>query len=351
MSWVVDGPSDLTTDQLTGALAAAGVHSEVQAFEATRIGTGQMGATYRLSLSCSPGGAPPTLVLKVGADDEVMRALVAPGYAAEIGFYEHLAPDLDVCTPRCWHAAITDDHARFTLLLDDAAPAVPGVQADGCSLEQARAAVGNLVGLHAPRWGDPSLSGHRFLMRPSEGMATGMQAALAGALGPFVDRYAEQLDRDDVGTLHTVAERLAEWQLTRLEPSTVVHGDYRLDNLLFGPDGSVSAVDWQSAAVGPALRDVAYFIGTSLPTDVRRTHERDLVSEYHEALVARGVEGYGAERCWDDYRLGHAQGPMIAVIGCIYATGERTAASDEMFLAMVRRSCAAIRDLGTLDLI
>jgi hypothetical protein len=42
---------------------------------------------------------------------------------------------------------------------------------------------------------------------------------------------------------------------------------------------------------------------------------------------------------------------MITTIGCIYAPRERSDASDAMFLAMARRSCAAIRDLGTLDLL
>ena len=72
---------------------------------------------------------------------------------------------------------------------------------------------------------------------------------------------------------------------------------------------------------------------------------------YHAALVERGVTGYDADRCWDDYRLGHLQGPMIGTIGCIYASGEQNERSDAMFLAMARRSCAAIRDLGSIELV
>jgi hypothetical protein len=43
------------------------------------------------------------------------------------------------------------------------------------------------------------------------------------------------------------------------------------------------------------------------------------------------------------------QWPLVAVLGCGYGT--RTERGDEMFATMVRRSCAAIRDLGTLDLV
>jgi hypothetical protein len=351
---VVERPEGFTPEWLRAALGQGGHDLAVRAVGAERIGTGQMGTTYRLSLQYEDGGepGPPTLVAKVAGDDEAMRALVAPGYAAEVGFYRHLAGDLDVRTPRCWYAAITDDHTSFTLLLDDAAPAEPGVQADGCSVSLARAAIANLVGLHAPRWGDPALRDLDFLMRPSEPMAAMLQDALVGATEAFVDRYRAVLAVADVAILRAVAEVIARWQLTRLEPSAVVHGDYRLDNLLFPPSGDeVVAVDWQSVAVGPPLRDVAYFLGTSLTTDDRRANEEALVAGYHDAVVACGVAGYDADRCWEDYRLGHLQGPMISILGCIYASGEQDERSDAMFLAMVRRSAAAIRDLGSLDLV
>ena len=64
-----------------------------------------------------------------------------------------------------------------------------------------------------------------------------------------------------------------------------------------------------------------------------------------------GLSTYSFDHCWNDYRIGQLQGPMIAVIGCIYAGTKRTMQSDAMFIAMVRRSCAAVRDLGSLDLV
>ena len=104
----------------------------------------------------------------------------------------------------------------------------------------------------------------------------------------------------------------------------MIHGDYRLDNLMFSTteDDDVVAVDWQTMIVGPPTRDVAYFLGTSLDVDDRRAAEEQLVASYHRALVARGVDGYDADRCFDDYRVGQLQGPMITVIGCMYATAD-----------------------------
>lgn len=348
---VVDGAADLTPGWFTEILQARGHDLVATSATAERVGTGQMGTTYRVALSYDGPPGPPTLIAKVAGGDESMRALVAPGYAAEIGFYRHLASQLDVRTPRCWHAGIVPDHTRFTLLLNDLAPARPGVQADGCSLEEARAAIGNLVGLHAPRWGDPTLHELDFLMRPSEPMAAVMKDVLVGATEIFIERYASRLDDQDLATLRAVAEVIDAWQLTGLDPSAVVHGDYRLDNLMFSPNGEVTALDWQSAAVGAPLRDVAYFLGTSLATDARRASEEELVAEYHAEIIRRGIAGYDADRCWQDYRRGQLQGPMIGIIGCIYASGERTERSDAMFLALVGRAAAAIRDLRSLDLV
>ena len=46
-------------------------------------------------------------------------------------------------------------------------------------------------------------------------------------------------------------------------PHTIIHGDYRLDNLFFGTDESdyeLAVIDWQIASRGGAAYDVAYFI-------------------------------------------------------------------------------------------
>lgn len=352
MNPVADSAGDLTPAWLTFALRAGGHDLVVRAVTAKRIGTGQMGSAYRLRLGYEGAAGPSTLVAKLAALDPALRPRVAMGYAAEVGFYSRLAPTLRVRTPHCWYGAISADKTAFTLLLDDATPAIPGVQAEGCSIERARTSVMNLVGLHAPRWNDPQLRELDFLMQPSEAMATGMGKVLARSTKAFIERYAQVLGDDDVATLMQAAEVARAWLLARPEPFTVIHGDYRLDNLMFLPSSDeVLALDWQGASVGPPLRDVAFFLGTGVEPAVRRSIEEKLLAEYHSGLLANGVSGYAAEQCWMDYRLALLQGYMVTVNGCIYAAGERSEQSDTMFLAMARRSCAAIRDLRSFELL
>ena len=44
-------------------------------------------------------------------------------------------------------------------------------------------------------------------------------------------------------------------------PATIVHGDYRLDNCLIGPDGTIAAVlDWELCTLGDPLADVGLLL-------------------------------------------------------------------------------------------
>jgi hypothetical protein len=338
---------DLTPEWLSEALGTV-----VTGVTAERVGTGQIGTSYRLSIAYAPGSSGPArLVAKLAAEDVSARARVAEGYRKEVGFYSLLASSVTVGTPRCWYGTISDDGTTFTLLLDDLAPARPGVQAAGCTRAEAEAALRNLVGLHAPRWNDPTLAQHAFLGLLDASGASFLGSIHVQATEEFVTRYADALDAADVATLRASAEATAAWMTTRPEPFALVHGDYRLDNLMFHPAGTVCALDWQTVTIGPPARDVAYFLGTSLLPDDRRAHETALVGTYHALLVAGGVRDYDAVQCFDDYRLGQLQGPLITVLGSEYATAVRTPEADGMFLAMARRSCAAIRDLASIDLV
>ena len=120
--------------------------------------------------------------------------------------------------------------------------------------------------------------------------------------------------------------------------------------MLFDPDRTrVSVVDWQTLGVGLPARDLAYFTATSLDSQLRSAIEKDLVDEYHRALLGYGVTDYDRETCWRDYRLGVPQALLISALGFAFAAA--TERGDDMVLAMLRRGCQAIRDLGTLELI
>jgi hypothetical protein len=85
-------------------------------------------------------------------------------------------------------------------------------------------------------------------------------------------------------------------------PTTVIHGDYRADNLVFGDDGAVAAFDFQLIGTGSGSYDLAYFITQSLEPGLASAEERGLFERWIAGLQAGGVPEGELGRLWEDYR-------------------------------------------------
>jgi aminoglycoside phosphotransferase (APT) family kinase protein len=78
-------------------------------------------------------------------------------------------------------------------------------------------------------------------------------------MGRQVDRWTRQYKASETGTIPEL-DRLAEWLPGTLPPqerTSIVHGDYRLDNMIFHPtEPRVAAVlDWELSTLGEPLAD------------------------------------------------------------------------------------------------
>jgi aminoglycoside/choline kinase family phosphotransferase len=361
-------PDGLDPAWLTEVLGRAGVldGARVVTVDRVPIGTGQMCDTFRLALTYDrPVHAPASVVAKVPAADEASRqaAMALRCYEIEVRFYQELAGSLPVRTPRVYHAEIEAGTAHFVLVVEDLDGGRAGDQLAGCTPHEAAAAVDELVRLHAPRWGDPSLAELEWLHRDPEGSRAFLLGLLPQLWDGFRDRYRERVTPDVHRAGEALFDRLDAYLGADTGPSTVTHGDYRLDNLLFdghrtgaldggaGDDdgGRVVVLDWQTAGHGPALADVAYFVGAGLLPEARRVHEHDLVRRYHRGLLAAGVPDYPWERCWAAYRRGSWSGLVMAVAASMLV--ERTERGDEMFLTMAGRHARHALDLDAAAVI
>ncbi|WP_327151523.1 phosphotransferase family protein [Nocardia sp. NBC_01329] len=334
--------ADLTPEWLTAILGR-----RVTAVTTEPVGTGQIGTVHRLRLTGD--AVPEQLLAKLPAADPGVRAMLAGAYRQEVRFYTDIASTVAVRTPRCHHAEMHSDGAEFVLLLEDLAPARQGDQIAGCPVDHAHSAVANLAGLHAPRWCDETLLDIEGFTRNEPEEAETLRELYAPTTDIFFDRLGDRLTDEDRDTLRACGEVIADWLVARPERFGLVHGDYRLDNLLFGPGNTpeVTAVDWQTVNLGLPARDLAYFVTTGLDPGIRRTVEKGLVATYHQRLTELGVTEYTREDCWQDYRFAALQGPLVTVFGAAYGTASER--GDTMFAAMIRRSCTAIRDLDSLS--
>jgi aminoglycoside/choline kinase family phosphotransferase len=361
---IPDTPALLTPDWLTAALSAAGVlptgGPRVASVAASPVGTGQMCDSLRLTLGydgpTDGTNAPATLVAKLPAADPTSRetARTLGSYETEVRFYQELAGTLPMRTPAVYHADIEPETAAFVLLLEDLAPAAPGDQLAGCSLAEAEVAVDELVKLHAARWGDPGLASYPWLAKDRDASAQFMLVLLPSLWDGFRDRYAAEVGPEVHAAGDAVFAGLEGYLRADIEPWTILHGDYRLDNLLFDPRPGgtpIAVVDWQTCALGPGAQDLAYFVGAGLVPADRRTHESALVDRYHAALVAAGVDGdgYPRERLWRDYRWGTWAGLLMTVGAAMLV--ERTDRGDRMFLTMADRHARHALDLDAAEVL
>ncbi len=347
-------PGDVTPAWLSTVLSEHNAPVDVSDVDVVAIGTGQTGATYRVrtKYASDPGDLPQTFVIKLPAQDDTVRDRVTVGYRSECAFYATVADRVRVPTPRCFYCEITEDALDYALLLADQAPAVQGDQIAGCGEQEARLTVVALAGLHGPSWCDPfwlDLPGIAF-PRPDEAAAQGLGDVAKMSADITLDKLGDRMSPEDHETFTRTMGLVTPWLRAEVDRFALLHGDYRLDNLLFDPDRTrVTVVDWQTLGVGLPARDLAYFTATSLNSELRSTIEKGLVDEYYRTLLGYGVTGYGPETCWGDYRLGMPQALLISALGFAFATA--TERGDDMVLTMLRRGCQAIRDLGTLELI
>jgi len=344
------GPQDVTPAWLGSILCA-----DVDGVDISPIGTGQTGATYRVRATYSGGRSdlPEAFAVKLPAQDDAVRERVALGYRSEVEYYAQVAQHMSVPVPACWHAEISDDGMDFVLVLADMAPAAQGDQIAGCDRAEAGLAVEALAGLHGPSWGDRrwfDLAGIVMPKPGDEAAAAGLGEVARMAAGILVDKLGDDISDEDKETLPAAMSLVAPWLLAEQDRFALMHGDYRLDNMLFDPDRTrITVVDWQTVGIGLPGRDLAYFTATSLDPGVRAEIEKDLVAQYHRALLGYGVTDYDVDTCWRDYRLGVLQAPLLTGLGFAFATS--TERGDEMMLTMLRRGCRAIRELETLELI
>jgi hypothetical protein len=347
-------PGDVTCEWLSTALSNCGAPVEVCDVDVTAIGTGQTGATYRVSARyvTNPHGFPATFVIKLPARDDTVRDRVSIGYRSECTFYRTVAHHVQVPTPQCFYCEITEDAMEYALLLADQAPALQGDQLAGCGEHEARLAVTALAGLHGPSWCDPIWLDFRGVAftRPDEVSAKGLGEVARMSAEITLDKLGERMSATDRETFATAMGLVTPWLLAEQDPFALLHGDYRLDNMLFDGDAnSVTVVDWQTLGVGLPARDLAYFTATSLNPELRAAIEADLVDEYYRALISYDVTDYDRETCWRHYRLGMPQALLISALGFAFAAA--TNRGDDMLLTMLSRGCQAIRDLDTVNLI
>ncbi len=333
----------------SGTLTAASVVSAVPS--SLGEGFGLLGSLARLSLTYDhpEAGAPASLVVKFPAIAEMNRGLARQFrvYEREYRFYTQVAPTISTRVPRVHFLDFDEATGDAVIGLEDLAPARVGDQLVPPNDGEVAQSMSEMAKLHIARWGRADaaeLAWVPYLLDP-------VWVQVAESLEQFWPVFQQNLGHTLTPKLRAIGDVFAKNVVSLLRrlsqpPATLLHGDFRLDNLFFATEAGqdpLVVIDWQLISRGKGPYDVAYFMSQSLDPARRAATERDILRQYHEALLAAGVSGYSLDECTDDYR--HAillcmMYPLVAGGGMDLSNERGTA----LATAMATRSFAAIED-------
>ncbi len=353
-------PEGITPQWLTQALqdkGALGRGTKITKLERAQVGegVGMMSELSRLipTYAGNAESAPRSFIAKYPSQNPTNRqvAMSYNLYEREVRYFAELDPLTSACCPAIYLAEL--DGENFILLMEDMADYEVGDQIVGATLAQTELAIDELTKLHAAFWNKvshiewiPHVSNSYHATNMQKLAATGWDN-MVSIFGAFIPEHVRAMKDDFLGSVPALQAR------TDRPPITLAHGDFRMENFLYGTKSEhhpMAIIDWQGPLLGRGMQDVTLLLGQSTQTEVRRSHERDLLHRYLNGLRSLGVVDYDFDEAWDDYRYTHLHNWTYATVvsGALDASSER---AFSWMSQMIKRQVATTEDLGLLDLL
>ena len=345
-------PEQMTASWLESALGVGIASVEV---EPIGEGAGFAGSVYRArpEYRDSDTGLPETLIWKTVSGDERTRGFLTTlgVYEREARFYGQLADGLRIA-PRPYFSQFDAEDGTFCLIIEDVSYMNAGDQVEGCTFEEALSVVCEAARLHSAFWSGRVDDRPDWV--PTFDGGSGYFTRMHSVAWRQLERTVKGIPEGLVEAVRRIGPRVSDvkTQLSK-EPLTLVHGDLRLDNIFFSRDPGVDKIkliDWQAIRRGRGVYDLAYFLSTSVPSEMRKSRQDELVEAYVETLRAHGVEGYSTEDCREDF--GWALLDIVTFVGIIGSTLDfQSSRGLELSGTIISRLWQTIEDNSALDLL
>ena len=343
------GTVPATLDAISAEWLAEALDLPIDSIDVDVIGAGEgfLGQLARVHLTSDDPAAPDSVIVKLPTVDPGARMIgeMMRVWEREHRFYAELASQMQIRVPRAY---VNVGEPTPCLVMEDLSPARPGDHVQGATLDQAERAVDALAQHHATWFQHPMLDTLDWMPGLDDPQVLTIPDTFAMGWPMFLERFGDDLAPRTMRWCERFVQHVPEWLDGHLnDPITLTHGDYRLDNLFFDDDGSVSVIDWQMAMKVPGQADFVYFCANNLTTEMRRTHERDLLERYVAGLHAGGVPSdvITVDSVWQGYLEGLvfyavSFGASLLTIDPANERGVR------LFEALVHRTFAAVDDLA-----
>jgi aminoglycoside/choline kinase family phosphotransferase len=265
----------------------------------------------------------------------------------EVALYRDADPVLRSCAPLVIATHADPRAGAWGVLLEDlrGADLLDSVdRPDAWTPAHVAAAVDGIAGLHGASHRRVDELARRPWMAPLRNTAS-MQAmsplwrALADHAAPLFVRWI------DPRRQHALIDRIGEWRpLLDAAPQTLIHNDFNPRNLCLRPveDGwRLCAFDWELAAIGTPMRDLAEFLCFVSPLDVEPERIAALIDRHASRFAA--AAGVAVDRAQWHRAFGAALAELLIDRLSVYAMVHRVKA--QPFLPRVLRTWAVLHTL------
>ena len=351
---------DITAEWMQQALVAGGASDfpEIEALEIEKLSdvTNALGNLFRCRLIARGGVAthPASVIVKIPTSNALAFRLARwmSLHRREYVYYRDIAPHSLVRAPSLFYGDLDARSHRFVLVLEDlgAMEAIP--QIEGVGAERARRAIREIArfqGQFREASDEPALAACGAFLTVGESRI--MQTLYLLTLPVALERFGDLFTTDTRRQAEAFGSRIvAHFAAVTEGPKTIVHGDFRGDNVLFGAEGQddFAVIDWQGCGIGCGMYDVAFFLATSVSIDDRRRIERDAVDEYHDIVCRTGARKFTRDDCWRSYRQNMLGSLMAMVIGAGGIDMSDSALANQT-RELLGRTLTAIEDLDSWE--
>lgn len=373
-AYLPETPEELTPGWLSEALGVDVASVQLEVLDGDQ---GFMGDVVRLALESPDSPLPSHLVAKLPKKANRVVGELLGVYEREIMFFSAFSNDFPVRIPKLYFSEFDRDKGsekqreiirwldglpafmawligwaayriagakrrRYLLLIEYFDGMQAGDQVLGLDAQRCQQVLESIAPMHAKYWAHPTLGEH-FWLQEFDIDARMRQ----GTFRKHQKRYASVLDVGLTPHLDWLGAN-GEQLLRRFyadAPSTLLHCDLRLDNVLF--DGADCAfIDFQMMRSGPAAYDVAYFISSALREDATTQQREAVLQGYHQALAA-------PDYCYDNFRRDYERA-LMAVLSVLSGTDEvqlGDTRGQTMMAAWLRRLHACLQSVNPATLL
>jgi hypothetical protein len=179
----------------------------------------------------------------------------------------------------------------YALLLEDMSHLRAGNQVNGCSTEDAKIALKSMAVFHAQYWNTDALEQSPWVIPLNLSAKIG-HAVFQDCLPRYIEANKSSLKPGHLELLDWLNNNATELilQYTTL-PSTLLHGDFRLDNIFFDDEKKEFVLcDWKTLSHGPGALDLAYFLSASMDNNADEVTVTQLIEYYRAQLANHGIQ-------------------------------------------------------------